>query len=242
MNTEEYILISQKELMNKIPTVKFGQSNYHGTNWYLEFEADNIPMKMFGDIGFQIVIKQEKYELLLWKLNKEIQHFSKTTAENIKKQINILSKELAKSKTGYINKINGQIRLNDDYIITPLTYFNQEIKDQLNPDIRNHKNGYCWYTFRQRIYFNQELIISICTKHHKSISANIRITKYSDEVRNWDTWSKEYEMEILEENEKWLLKEIGHNRYYPWGIITNNYDKKSGFSSINIKYEISDDN
>ena len=239
MSTKEYISFSELELTSQIPSVKIGKSNFHGPYWSLEFVANTTPMKIFGDIGFQISIEQENYQLDLWKLNDEIQNLSKTSTQNIKRQIYILSLELSKSRSALINKLNGQIKLTNEYSVIPLSPFNQELAEKFKPDIRKYETGFCWYTFKNIKYDDQDITIAICTKERKTVSVQIHPHhKNTDEKNTWDSWSKKHELETIATNEEWLLKEVGRNRYYPWGIITNNYDEKSGFTSININYEM----
>ena len=53
----------------------------------------------------------------------------------------------------------------------------------------------------------------------------------------WTTWSKEKELQLKNLHDKWLASMKLKPKYkFEWGAIESNFDPKSGFSSITIRY------
>ena len=54
---------------------------------------------------------------------------------------------------------------------------------------------------------------------------------------SWDNWSEESELELKRKHDAWLRECLGEEPYqFSWGMVFSVYDKKTGASSIIIKY------
>ena len=239
MKTEELILLSKIELTNRFPNVTLGSSSFRGPHWHLNFEVNDLKMNIAGDIGFQIKINSKDYELPLWKLNEEIEQLGKTTEPNIKRQIGILAIEIENSKNKLINKFNGQINLDKKHIIKPNLIINEEIIRKWKPEERDLKNGYVWLKFENIKYNNQRVILNICSNKNKVVLINMYPLQNEQIVNeSWNEWNKSKELEKLTYYEEWITKEIGRNKYYPWGTIEAVQDNKSATTSIIVNYKM----
>ena len=238
LKTEEYIKWSKERVKIHFPNVKFTNENFHGPNWYLNCQLQNISFEIQGDIGFGIVIRQNDMKTPLWKLNSKIEHIQKATKENIAEQVEILHDELIKLENRIINKLNGNINIAKNHFISPNKQIKQGIIDLLNPIIRDMKTGFIWYNFMNIEYKEQLINLSVCCFNNKVTAANVAPqNKEYIKKEGWDNWSKKKEMENLKYYNEWLDSEIGKNRYYSWGQIMAQFDNKSGFSSISVNYE-----
>ncbi|HRX83173.1 MAG TPA: hypothetical protein P5307_29105, partial [Pirellulaceae bacterium] len=54
---------------------------------------------------------------------------------------------------------------------------------------------------------------------------------------SWDDWSKAKELERKRYHDQWLAATTGTtNGRFLWGHLSSNFDAKSGFSSIHLRY------
>lgn len=54
---------------------------------------------------------------------------------------------------------------------------------------------------------------------------------------SWDDWSEEKELARKRFHDEWLADHrVATNVDFPWGQVSSNYDAKSGFSSIHLRY------
>jgi hypothetical protein len=54
---------------------------------------------------------------------------------------------------------------------------------------------------------------------------------------SWNDWSEEKELDRKLFHDQWLANTIGAtNAVYPWGQLSSEYDAKSGFSAIDLRY------
>ncbi|MEQ9164888.1 MAG: hypothetical protein RLO12_01415 [Fulvivirga sp.] len=60
----------------------------------------------------------------------------------------------------------------------------------------------------------------------------------TEESANWEVWDRTTELKKLELYRTWLNTVIGTEREFNWGIVTDTFDEKAGFSSISINYKL----
>jgi hypothetical protein len=56
--------------------------------------------------------------------------------------------------------------------------------------------------------------------------------------RDWSDWSKEVELAVKDEHDRWLVSQLGTTSFdRPWGTVESVYDPRSGGSDITIRYK-----
>jgi len=56
---------------------------------------------------------------------------------------------------------------------------------------------------------------------------------------SWNDWSEEKEYERKRFHDQWLADTIGFpHAHYPWGQLSSDYNAKSGFSAIHLRYSL----
>jgi hypothetical protein len=54
---------------------------------------------------------------------------------------------------------------------------------------------------------------------------------------SWNDWSEEKEKDRKRFHDQWLVETIGTtSAQFPWGQLSSDYDGKSGFSAIHLRY------
>jgi len=54
---------------------------------------------------------------------------------------------------------------------------------------------------------------------------------------SWDDWSEEKELSRKQFHDLWLADiAVSANAYFLWGQLSSDYDAKSGFSAIHLRY------
>jgi hypothetical protein len=54
---------------------------------------------------------------------------------------------------------------------------------------------------------------------------------------SWDDWSETKELERKRFHDQWLADTAGAaNAHFPWGQLSSDYDAKSGFSAVHLRY------
>lgn len=135
---------------------------------------------------------------------------------------------------------NGNISLNNNFIIKKGLTKNEFIKSTLFKDVINQQitNGFSYFYLKPQLINNEKFIITLLFNQNDILDfLNISITK-NDTVPSWNNWSESLELKKKETHDKWLEKNIGKPPYkYIWGEISSNYDPRSGSSMITISYK-----
>lgn len=137
-----------------------------------------------------------------------------------------------------INVKNGDLSINDKKFIIRHNLTNEEFENScLYKDVlREQKFSYKNYFLRRQpigdrwfvmtLYFNDRDILEI-TK-----------IAFAESPTSANT-SESYQLEKKKKHDEWLISNLGKPPYkYPWGSIFSNYDSRSGFSVITIKYNV----
>lgn len=73
-----------------LPMFKLEQESSHCPYWEISFGFNNVKVKIFGDIGFEITIFLFGSQYSLWQFDRNVNNAMNTTKENILYQLTIL--------------------------------------------------------------------------------------------------------------------------------------------------------
>ena len=138
-----------------------------------------------------------------------------------------------------IDKITGQLRFGNDFIVDGTTTPKEIIQyfGQSNIDTKNMQTGWKHYSVRNYKLNGTYFIFTFYYKDDTLKMLDFVISEIPFGTTSWMDWSEQKELEMRDNYNDWLTKEIGKERNFSWGTIDAFYDKKSGGSSIFLKYK-----
>jgi hypothetical protein len=131
--------------------------------------------------------------------------------------------------TGVLKTKNIDFQIGPNLTYDELTRSAQFQKENLIIDNGDYKG------YSQKNILVGEILFSFILYFYKN-----KISQISFGLANKQTdWSFEFQNSQKNEHDKIMLNQFGViEKNTPWGIIISRYDKKSGFSEINIKYSL----
>lgn len=137
-----------------------------------------------------------------------------------------------------INKKNGRMTFGT-LIIRPRMKYSDVNRMISDDEILSCETGNCIDLLLKprQCYFGFFLIRMIFDISGEELEiCHISVQKNSD-VPSWENWSQEAQMRKKEENEKWLLKEIGITKgAFKWGKVRSIYNALEASSYIVFEY------
>jgi hypothetical protein len=140
-----------------------------------------------------------------------------------------------------IDTENGALQIGEIRIAATATL--DEARHLLRPDenaIWDVRTGYMWIYVRQAAIDEKSFTFSLCFYQGRLCSAQIVFRAISRTGKtkpwSWDDWSEEEELRDKRRYNQWLDETIGKKRKFSWSNVAACYDRKSGFSSIEIRY------
>ena len=91
LETNEYITLIKNYLTEINIDYTIVNETFHGPFWSLRIRIKEYDITISGDIGFDVKVKANHEELPLWKIDRSLIDFGKTSPENIKRQLDVLA-------------------------------------------------------------------------------------------------------------------------------------------------------
>lgn len=135
----------------------------------------------------------------------------------------------------------GQLTINDVQTIVPFTTLEtiQSMNLGTVQALKDFKNGWMAYTVKNlRIkdhYFN--ITFSFEKEILQEVSFVFQEEAYDLKASKWFTWSEKSERAQAQRFNNWLDVQLAGERNFDWGIVQADYNAKSGFSSVKIRYQ-----
>ncbi len=104
--------------------------------------------------------------------------------------------------------------------------------------ISDRQNGWRWLTAKNLHLEENYFIVSFgfYSSALKLIDLIVSKDRF-DLTATWENWSEEDELSSLKKMRNWLKKELGREGAFDWGDVSAGYDRKTGSSSISIRYK-----
>lgn len=105
-------------------------------------------------------------------------------------------------------------------------------------ELRDMNNGWKWLTTKNVMVGQDYFILTFCFHTNALVRVDLIVSAHKyDLTAGWDTWSEVSETQRLADFRKWLEKEVGIKKKFNWGSAEALFDRKSGASTIVLKYE-----
>ncbi len=139
-----------------------------------------------------------------------------------------------------IEKSSGGIKItNKNFMISnKITQKDFTSSDLYNEVFKQESNAYTHYNLKPQNIGNDKFLITLIFNPEGNIfMMNLRM-QFGESLPSWSNWSEDQELKIKKEHDIWLKSNFGNPPYnYSWGIISSNYEPRSGSSSITFYYK-----
>jgi len=136
-----------------------------------------------------------------------------------------------------IDKYSGQLNIAEGFEFSKktkpaelLAYFRQ---DEVN--VKDIGNGYFHY-FIRNVPIETEHFSFVLIFYRGQLDTILFGFDYSPDD-TWENWSEEKELRRAEKYNKWLTRQIGTARNFWWGSAWADFDAKSGWSGLGLRFK-----
>ncbi|MDR1180757.1 MAG: hypothetical protein LBL13_02100 [Bacteroidales bacterium] len=145
-----------------------------------------------------------------------------------------------------IDTVNGGLHLVDKNFTVCSNLTKQEfISSSLYGDVeREHRNDsndetYVRYYLKPQRIGENRFVLTLIFEPSGMICMALLHMLIDDIPLSWDEWSEAKELERKMKHDELLKNAIGNPPYkYSWGLISSNYDPRSGSSNIALNYRL----
>ena len=80
----EYIELIKQTLIDRKIKHTLKSENFHGPHWEINFETHEYKVRIYGDIGFDVIVSKGEDTFSLWRIDRSLIGKQKTNVQNLK--------------------------------------------------------------------------------------------------------------------------------------------------------------